>query len=183
MSISGGTSSCTSTVTPLCVIGTTSSRQPPQMMLLYPLSRKFIEEHDPNSFQRVFWQQQVEAAAQKVCFDSKSTTKILPASTGQEGHKWPSDVCAEFNTCRSCSFGAYCKYHHACSVCSGDHPAKLCNTGSSKPEQQMGFCSRKSHVASPLQPLRAEPIMSLYMLSTPLNVTHILIVFIYMYVL
>lgn len=51
--------------------------------------------------------------------------------------KWPTDVCAEFNTRGSCSFGPRCKYRHACGICSGDHPAKSCTAGSSKLEQQM----------------------------------------------
>ena len=46
--------------------------------------------------------------------------------------KWPSDMCAEFNTRGSCSFGARCKYRHACSVCSGDHPAKFCTVAASR---------------------------------------------------
>jgi hypothetical protein len=39
---------------------------------------------------------------------------------------WAPHVCAEFNAKGNCSFGARCKFCHACGNCNGDHPAKSC---------------------------------------------------------
>ena len=48
------------------------------------------------------------------------------ASTPASNKVWPTDACAEFNACGSCSFDKRFKYHHICGQCLGLHAEKVC---------------------------------------------------------
>ena len=49
------------------------------------------------------------------------------AAWGKKRSQWHPDVCAQFNSLGSCSFGLKCKYKHVCGKCAGGHSAKTCS--------------------------------------------------------
>ena len=49
------------------------------------------------------------------------------ATWGKKRRQWRPDMCAQFNSLGSCSFGLKCKYKHVCGECAGSHSAKTCS--------------------------------------------------------